>query len=94
MGFRNAVAAAGRDPLAAARTEYAAAHPEATITMEPGLFYFTGETDGAYVIYVYPEASDTLRIITLTFPSERQYEFSFYGEIIRNSFDCEGMGLG
>ena len=88
------VAAAGRDPLAAARTEYAAAHPEATITMEPGLFYFTGETDGAYVIYVYPEASDTLRIITLTFPSERQYEFSFYGEIIRNSFYCEGMGLG
>ena len=88
------VSAAGQDPLAAARDEYAAAHPEATINMEPGLYYFTAETDGAYVMYVWPESSDTLRIITLTFPSERQYEFSFYGEIIRNSFYCEGMGLG
>ena len=62
--------------------------------MEPDLSYFTAETDGMYVMYVVPEEADSLHVLTLTFPSERQYEFSFYGEIIRNSFYCEGMGLG
>ena len=88
------VSASGQDPLAAARAEYAAKHPDAAIVMEPELGHFTAETDGAYVLYVCPEETDTLRIIILTFPNERQYEFSFYGEIIRNSFYCEGMGLG
>ncbi len=86
--------ATGADPLAAARAEYAAAYPDAAIVMEPALSYFTAETDGAYALYICPEASGTLRVLTLTFPGERQYEFSFYGEIIRNSFWCEGMGLG
>ena len=89
-----ALPASGEDPLAAALEEYASAHPEAAIVMEAELGHFTAETDGAYVMYVRPEESDTLRVVTLTFPSERQYEFSFYGEIIRNSFYCEGMGLG
>ena len=84
----------GQDPLTAARDAYAAEHPAAVITMEPALSHFTAESDGAYVLYVCPEESDTMRIITLTFPSERQYEFSFYGEIIRNSFYCDGMGMG
>ena len=87
-------AAAGDDPLAAARTEYAAAHPGAAITMVPDLSYFPAEPAGADVIFVCPEEADVMRVITLTFPSERQYEFSFYGEIIRNSFYCDGMGLG
>ncbi len=86
--------ASGQDPLSAAREEYAAAHPDASIVMEPDLSYFTAETDGMYVMYVVPEEADSLHVLTLTFPSERQYEFSFYGEIIRNSFYCEGMGLG
>ena len=84
----------GEDPLAAARAEYAAKHPDAAILMEPVLYHFTAETYGAYVMYVYPEGAEAMRIITLTFPEERQYEFSFYGEIIRNSFWCEGIGLG
>ena len=88
------VPAAGDDPLEAARAAYAAEHPGAAITTEPELGHFTAETDGAYIMYVWPEDSDAMRIITLTFPGERQYEFSFYGEIIRNSFYCEGMGLG
>lgn len=88
------VPASGQDPLDTARREYAAAHPEAAIVMEPALSHFTAETDGAYVLYVWPEGADTLHVVTLTFPPERQYEFSFYGEIIRNSFYCEGMGLG
>ena len=89
-----ALPAAGENPLEAARAEYAAAHPEAAIAVEPELNHFTAETDGAFVLAVWPEGSDALRLITLTFPSERQYEFSFYGEIIRNSFYCDGMGLG
>ncbi len=89
-----AVPAEGEDPLEAARAEYASAHPEAAIAMEAELYNFTAETDGAFVMYVWPEESEAMRIITLTFPSERQYEFSFYGEIIRNSFYCDGMGLG
>lgn len=84
----------GDDPLSAARADYAAAHPDAAIVMEPALSHFTAETDGQYVLYVCPENTDQMRVLTLTFPSERQYEFSFYGEIIRNSFWCEGIGLG
>ena len=88
------VPAAGDDPLAAARDDYAAGHPDAVIVMEPALYHFTAETDGQYVLYVCPENADAMRVITLTFPRERQYEFSFYGEIVRNSFWCEGIGLG
>ena len=88
------VAAMGEDPLSAARAEYAALHPEAAIVMEPALGHFTAETDGAYVLYICPEGADVMRVITLTFPGERQYEFTFYGEIIRNSFWCEGIGMG
>ena len=88
------LSASGQDPLATARAQYAAEHPEALITMEPALYHFTAETDGTYALYVYPEGAENMRIITLTFPAERQFEFSFYGEIIRNSFWCEGIGMG
>ena len=86
--------ATGEDPLAAARSAYAQSHPDAAILMEPALGYFTGETDGAYLLCVCPEGTESIRELTLTFPGERQYEFSFYGEIIRNSFWCEGGGEG
>ena len=88
------LAAQGQDPLDAAREAFVAGHPDAAIVMEPQLSYFTGETDGAYTFVVCPDGAESMRVLTLTFPSERQYEFSFYGEIIRNSFWCEGMGLG
>jgi len=85
---------AAADPLSAQREQYVASHPDARVVMEPSLYYFTGETAGEYVFCVAPENTATVHLLTMTFPAERQYEFSFYGEIIRNSFWCEGLGNG
>ncbi|MBQ8081333.1 MAG: hypothetical protein IJ240_05475 [Clostridia bacterium] len=85
---------AGGDRLQAARNDYAASHPGARIVYQGEVNLFTGETSGEYTICFAPEGVDTVRLLTLSFPAERQDEFSFYGEIIRNAFWCDGLGNG
>ncbi len=74
--------------------QYQSGHIDARVLAEADMGYFTGETDGEYTICFANEYSDSVYLLTLTFPAERQAEFSFYGEIIRNSFYGYGLAMG
>lgn len=84
----------GSDPLGRFRADYLAAHPDAQVSMEPLLRYATAETEGEYAIVFAPKNSGEVFTFTLRFPPERQYEYSFIGEMIRNSFWCAGVPMG
>ena len=86
--------AAANDPLGRFRTDVLAAHPDARVAMEPMLRYATAETSGEYDIVFAPKGSGEVFTFTMRFPAERQYEYSFIGEMIRNSFWCVGVPMG
>lgn len=73
---------------------YQSAHADASLIVEADLGYFTGEAAGEYTLCIAPENAGYAYRIVLTFPAERQAEFSFYGEIIRNSFGGDGLADG
>ena len=85
--------ARSQDPLNWIRSDYLAAHPDAQVKLEPLLHYASAETQGEYALVVAP-ANGTVYTFLLSFPTERQYEYSFVGEMIRNSFWCQGDSLG
>ena len=85
--------ARSQDPLSWIRSDYLAAHPDAQVKMEPLLHYASAETLGEYALVVAP-GNGTVYTFILSFPMERQYEYSFVGEMIRNSFWCLGVPLG
>lgn len=76
------------------RSLYEQSHADASLLVEADLNYFTGETAGEYTLLIAPEDGAYVYRVTLTFPAERQAEFSFYGEIIRNSFGGDGLANG
>lgn len=82
------------DKLNYYREQYEDSHAQARLLVEADMGYFTGETDGEYTICFATEDNDSVYRLTLTFPAERQAEFSFYGEIIRNSFYGYGLAMG
>ncbi len=86
--------APANDPLGRFRTDYLSAHPDAHVAMEPMLRYATAETAGEYAIVFAPKGSGEVFTFTMRFPAERQYEYSFIGEMIRNSFWCVGVPMG
>ena len=76
------------------RADALRANPEARVVMEPALHYASAETPGEYTVLIAPENGNEIFTLTLRFPQERQYECSFIGEMIRNSFWCEGVPMG
>ncbi len=42
--------------------------------------------EGEYSLTVFTEGTGSLYALTLRFPAERQAEYAFYAEMIRNSF--------
>ena len=82
------------DPLGDFRTDYLSVHPEAQVAMEPMLRYATAETAGEYAIVFAPKGSGEVFTFTMRFPTEHQWEYSFIGEMIRNSFWCVGVPMG
>ncbi len=87
-------AGASAGALSVFRTEALSAHPDAQILMEPRLHYASAEYAGEYTVMFAPDNGDAVYTIRLAFPAELQYEYSFYGEIIRNSFWFAGEPMG
>ena len=62
--------------------------------MEPLLHYATAETEGEFAVVFAPKNGTEVYTFLLRFPTERQYEYSFAGEMIRNSFWSVGVPMG
>ena len=84
----------GNDHLDACLTAYQEAYPDATFVCEPWNGQFTVEQEGLYIICYANDDMDLAYVLTLQFPAERQMEYTFCGEIIRNSFYAAGMPVG
>ena len=82
------------DPLGWIRSDYLAAHPDARVKMEPLLHYASAEGEGEYALVCAPAGSANVYTFILRFPAEREYEYIFIGEMIRNSFWCVGDSVG
>lgn len=69
--------------------------PTGEVLMEEREFgYFSTYGDTFYELYVAVEGTDFAYILRLDFPAERQGEYLFYGELIRNSFYVWGGAFG
>lgn len=75
-------------------SRFRAAHAGATLTVEADLGYFTGVTDTSYTLCIAQENGARAYTVTLTYPKERAAEFSYYAEIIRNSFGGDDLAVG
>ena len=70
------------------------AHPDREVTREELYDAFTLLQDGEFIMVVTADGYPWTFTVTLTFPKERQAEYAFYAEIIRNSFGVWGLARG
>ncbi|MBR0408079.1 MAG: hypothetical protein IJI53_08585 [Clostridia bacterium] len=77
-----------------ALAKYLAANPGSNIIQEREFDRFSVTTEGSYTLVIASEEMPRVYTITLTFPAERQAEYTFYGEIIRNSLNVWGVSNG
>ena len=72
------------------------AHPDAVITEEAQFVQaqFLAEEPGQIVLCVVPQDVHWRYTVTLSFPAERQAEFSLYAQFIRNSMSVWGASNG
>lgn len=73
---------------------FTSAHPGWRIEAEPDYDCLYGFGEGQFEMWVTSEAIDLAYCVTLSFPSERQAEYEFYAELIRNSFIAWGISNG
>ena len=69
-------------------------HPGKKVTQEKLYDAFTLLETGKFIMVVTADDYPWTYIVTLTFPAERQAEYEFYAEIIRNSFGVWGLSHG
>ncbi len=69
-------------------------HPGQTVTQQRLFDDFYAFADGSFTLIVVSEALPWHYTVTFTFPAERQAEYEFYSEIIRNSFSAWGISNG
>lgn len=69
-------------------------HPGVKPVQQRQFDVLTAEWEGHYAVVVAAEGSPCAYTAVLTFPQERQAEYSLYGEIIRNSFGVRGLSNG
>ena len=69
-------------------------HPGQTVTQQRLFDDFYSFADGSFTLIVVSEALPWHYTVTFTFPAERQAEYEFYSEIIRNSFSAWGISNG
>ena len=77
-----------------AAARYQAAHPADTIVREREFDRFTAVSEGSYTLVIASESLARVYTVAFTFPAERQAEYEFYAEIIRNSFSVWGLANG
>ena len=70
------------------------AHPDWEVTDVREYEYFYAFAPGGFTLVCASNAVHWLYTITLTFPPERQAEYAFYAEILRNSFNAWGLTNG
>lgn len=80
--------------LEAAVATYQTAYPQAKIIQEPEFERFSVMQEGRYTLVTTSEEMQRLVMVTFTFPAERQAEYAFYAEIIRNSLSLWGISNG
>ncbi|MBR4539322.1 MAG: hypothetical protein IKO52_10820 [Clostridia bacterium] len=69
-------------------------NPGRKVTQERLYDAFTSLVDGEFIMVVTADEYPITYTITLTFPKDRQAEYAFYAEIIRNSFGVWGLSNG
>ena len=74
--------------------EFLGAHPGAQVKPEPLYDAFTLLEAGQFIMVVTADEYPWTYTVTMTFPRERQAEYEFYAEIIRNSFGVWGLSHG
>lgn len=77
-----------------AMADFLEAHPGKTVKPEPLYDAFTLTEAGEFIMVVTADDFPWTFTVTLTFPRERQAEYEFYAEIIRNSFGVWGLSHG
>ena len=77
-----------------AMADFLGAHPGAQVKPEPLYDAFTLTEAGEFIMVVTADEYPWTYTVTLTFPKERQAEYTFYAEIIRNSFGVWGLSHG
>ncbi len=75
-------------------TSYQLVYPQAKINQEPEFERFSVMQEGSYTLVTTSEEMQRLVMVTFTFPAERQAEYAFYAEIIRNSLSLWGISNG
>ena len=70
------------------------AHPDQEVMLEELYDAFTLLQPGEFIMVVTADEYPWTYTVTLTFPEERQAEYAFYAEIIRNSFGVWGLSNG
>lgn len=69
-------------------------HPNQTVTQERDFSQFYAVGEGIFTLCLVPEELPWAYTLTLTFPAERQAEFTLYAEFIRNSMIAWGISNG
>ncbi|MBR3017245.1 MAG: hypothetical protein IKH57_09235 [Clostridia bacterium] len=77
-----------------ALAQYMAEHPGAKVTQQREFDFFSESAEGKYTLVVISELKDNVYTVTMVFPAERQAEYEFYAEIIRNSLTIWGVSNG
>ena len=77
-----------------AAAKYQAAHPDEQLIREPEFDRFSVMREGSYTLVTMSEEMGRVVLVTFVFPAERQSEYEFYAEIIRNSLSLWGISNG
>ena len=77
-----------------AMADFLGAHPGANVKPEPLYDAFTLLEEGEFIMVVTADEYPWTYTVTMSFPKERQAEYEFYAEIIRNSFGVWGLSHG
>ena len=96
-GFISGIRYRGEDAFDLNLIEYAQAlageeADDLIITLQEDMGLLTAQDSGLYMI-VYA-GGETFHSLTLTYPEDREAEFTLYGEFMRNSFLVEGESNG
>ena len=73
---------------------FMSAHPGQNVRQERLYDAFLSVEAGEFIMVVTADGYPRTYTVTLTFPADRQSEYEFYAEIIRNSFGVWGLSNG
>lgn len=75
-------------------SQFLLSNPGQTVTQQREFSQFYAVGEGCYTLWVIPEGLSWAYTLTLSFPAERQAEFTLYAEFIRNSMIVWGLSNG